>query len=94
MGFTLKAMQAGLWCLEHPEDFQGSLLAVVQAGGDTDTNGAVAGAILGALHGASAIPDRWTARIPNADRLVSLADGLLARATEAGEIAAPLKQES
>jgi len=84
IGFTLKAMQAGLWCLEHPEDFEESLVAVIHAGGDTDTNGAVAGAILGALHGASAIPERWTARIHNADQLVSLADRLLTRATQAG----------
>jgi len=86
VGFTLKAMQAGLWCLEHSADFEESLVAVIQAGGDTDTNGAVAGAILGALHGASAIPDRWTAHIAKADRLISLADRLLDRAAEAGEI--------
>jgi len=86
VGFTLKAMQAGLWCLEHSADFEESLVAVIQAGGDTDTNGAVAGAILGALHGASAIPDRWTAHIAKADQLTSLADRLLDRATEAGEI--------
>ncbi len=85
IGFTLKAMQAGLWCLEHAEDFEESLVTVIQAGGDTDTNGAVAGAILGALHGASSIPDRWTAHVADADRLVSLADRLLDRATEAGE---------
>jgi len=85
IGFTLKAMQAGLWCLEYSGDFEESLVAVIQAGGDTDTNGAVAGAILGALHGASSIPDRWTTRIARADRLVSLADSLLERATEAGE---------
>jgi len=87
MGFTLKAMQVGLWCLEHLENLEESLVSVVEAGGDTDTNGAVAGAILGALHGAEAIPVRWTARIRNADQLVSLADRLLERATEAGEIA-------
>jgi ADP-ribosyl-[dinitrogen reductase] hydrolase len=86
MGFTLKAMQAGLWCLEHPENFEESLVTVIHAGGDTDTNGAVAGAILGAIHGASAIPERWKARIANAGQLVSLADLLLARATEAGEV--------
>jgi ADP-ribosylglycohydrolase len=86
MGYTLKAMQAGLWCLENSKDFETCLLAVVHAGGDTDTNGAVAGAILGALHGAEAIPVRWTGRIRNADQLVSLADRLLERATEAGEI--------
>lgn len=85
IGFTLKAMQAGLWCLEHSEDFEESLVAVIQAGGDTDTNGAVAGAILGALHGERAIPDRWKAHIGRADQLVSLADRLLDRATEAGE---------
>ena len=83
IGFTLKAMQAGLWCLEHPESFEESVVAVIHAGGDTDTNGAVAGAILGALHGASSIPDRWTAHIAKADQLVSLADSLLDRATSA-----------
>jgi ADP-ribosyl-[dinitrogen reductase] hydrolase len=86
IGFTLKAMQAGMWCLEHSADFEESLVAVIQAGGDTDTNGAVAGAILGALHGASSIPDRWVSRIARAEELVSLADRLLDRATASGEI--------
>lgn len=85
MGFTLKAMQVGLWCLEHAEDFEESLVLVIHAGGDTDTNGAVAGAILGALHGQSGIPERWTERLHNADQLISLADRLLERATQAGE---------
>jgi len=83
MGFTLKAMQVGLWCLEHAEDFEEPLVAVIQAGGDTDTNGAVAGAILGAIHGAGAIPERWTSRIARADQLVSLADRLFERAGRA-----------
>jgi ADP-ribosylglycohydrolase len=52
---------------------------VVQAGGDTDTNGAVAGAILGALLGAGSIPPRWVAGIRGADRLMELADRLLER---------------
>ncbi len=86
IGFTLKAMQAGLWCLEQSADFEESLVAVIQAGGDTDTNGAVAGAILGALHGASTIPDRWIAHIARAGELISLADRLLDRAAGSGEI--------
>jgi ADP-ribosyl-[dinitrogen reductase] hydrolase len=80
IGFTLKAMQVGLWCLEHAESFEESLIAVIQAGGDTDTNGAVAGAVLGAIHGADAIPKRWIAGVPRADRLIELADHLLERA--------------
>ena len=84
IGFTLKAMQVGLWCLEHASDFEESLVSVIHAGGDTDTNGAVAGAILGAVHGATAIPTRWTANIPRAEHLVSLADQLLERTSQAG----------
>jgi ADP-ribosyl-[dinitrogen reductase] hydrolase len=79
IGFTLKTMQVGLWCLENAEDFETSLVEVVLAGGDTDTNGAVAGAVLGALLGARAIPERWIAKIRRADHLVALADGLLER---------------
>jgi ADP-ribosyl-[dinitrogen reductase] hydrolase len=86
MGFTLKAMQAGLWCLENSADFEQSLLEVIHAGGDTDTNGAVAGAILGAIHGASAIPERWASRVARADELTRLADQILERAVAAGEI--------
>jgi len=79
-GFTLKSMQVGLWCLEHAESFEESLVAVIQGGGDTDTNGAVAGAVLGAIHGASAIPERWTTAVPRGQRLIELSDRLLERA--------------
>lgn len=80
MGFTLKAMQVGMWCLEHCQDFEESLLMVIHAGGDTDTNGAVAGAVLGALHGADGIPERWIQGIPRRERLTEIADRLLERA--------------
>jgi ADP-ribosylglycohydrolase len=80
IGFTLKAMQVGLWCLEHGEDYEESIVRVIDAGGDTDTNAAVAGAVLGALHGETSIPRRWVANIAEADRLTSLADQLLERA--------------
>jgi ADP-ribosyl-[dinitrogen reductase] hydrolase len=82
MGYTLKAMQVGLWCLERGTDFEESLVAVIEAGGDTDTNGAVAGAVLGALHGAGAIPPRWIGGVARAERLTAIADQLLARAEE------------
>ena len=59
MGFTLKAMRVALWCAHRAADVEEALIAVVNAGGDTDTNGAVAGAVLGARFGLDAIPKRW-----------------------------------
>ncbi len=51
---------------------------MVNAGGDTDTNGALAGAVLGARYGESAMPLRWGRHIKWKDRLAHLGERLLA----------------
>ncbi|PSL06140.1 ADP-ribosylglycohydrolase [Haloactinopolyspora alba] len=45
--------------------FERSITNVVAGGWDTDSNGATAGAITGALAGASALPPRWTEPLRN-----------------------------
>lgn len=59
MGYTFRTLSAGLWCYWHAHSFEEGLLDVVNAGGDADTNGAVACAILGAKLGYSAIPAHY-----------------------------------
>ena len=56
IGHTLLCFQAGLWALRTPLNFEDALVSVVNAGGDTDTNGAVAGAVL--AHAAGRRPYR------------------------------------
>jgi len=58
-GFTLLTLQAVLIAFWTAEDFESGLSEVIEAGGDTDTNGAAVGAILGARFGAKGIPKRW-----------------------------------
>ena len=53
---TLGTMGCGIWCLRKNVTYAQGIEAVIRAGGDTDTNGAVAGACLGAKLGFSAIP--------------------------------------
>lgn len=80
MGYTIKGMQVGLWAATHADaGFEAVVSEVVAEGGDTDTNGAIAGAVTGARLGADAIPGRWLGNIAGADRLVELADALLAK---------------
>ena len=76
-GHTVLTLQAGLWAATTELPLEEALIAVVSAGGDTDTNGALAGAVLGARYGASAIPLRWTAYITQRERLAHLGEGLL-----------------
>ncbi len=59
IGYTLKALGCALWCLFHSESFESGLLAVVNEGGDADTNAAIACSILGAKFGYSAIPNKY-----------------------------------
>ncbi len=73
VGHTLLATQVGLWAAETPLYFEEALVEVVSSGGDTDTNGAVAGAVLGARYGVDAIPARWLDCVPESDRIHDLA---------------------
>ena len=76
---TVLALQVGLWAAATQLGFEEALAAVVNAGGDTDTNGAVAGAVLGARYGTSAIPLRRMTYIAQKERLADLAERLLTR---------------
>ena len=75
-GHTLLTMQAGLWAATTPRNFEDALVALVSSGGDTDTNGALAGAVLGARYGASAIPLRWVSLVAQRERLLKLGNHL------------------
>lgn len=45
--------------LRHPDDFRAAVSEAVNAGGDTDTNASIVGALVGANVGASGIPEQW-----------------------------------
>ncbi len=65
IGYTLRTLSAALWCYWHSPSFEAGLLSVVNEGGDADTNGAIACAILGAKFGYSSIPDYYKANLYN-----------------------------
>ena len=57
-GWVLVALQNAFYALFH-ESFEEGLVRTVGQGGDTDTNAAIAGALLGAAQGREAVPPRW-----------------------------------
>ena len=58
-GWVLIALQNALWQLLHAPNFEEGVIDTVMRGGDTDTNAAICGALLGAVYGLDAIPSRW-----------------------------------
>jgi len=80
------SVPAALWSvLSSPQDPETAIIRAVNLGGDTDTIGAMAGAVAGAYHGAEALPQRWTRALEEGDKgktyVIELADRLLELAT-------------
>jgi ADP-ribosyl-[dinitrogen reductase] hydrolase len=62
-GFVRVGFRLAFWELAHADGYRDGVIDVVNRGGDADTNGAIAGALLGAVHGVDAIPERWRRRV-------------------------------
>lgn len=77
IGYTLKTLAAGLWAYWHAETFKDGLLAVVNDGGDADTNAAVACSILGAKFGFNAIPTEYVDGLIYRDQLEEVVRGMM-----------------
>jgi len=77
-GYVVKSLEAALWAFRQTDDFQTGALKAVNLGDDADTTGAVYGQLAGAYYGVEGIPSHWRDQIALADRILELADGLLA----------------
>ena len=76
-GYTLKCLSAGLWAYRHAKSFEDGLLAMVRAGGDADTNAAVACGILGAKFGYESIPAEYKDGLIYRQQLDDVIGGLI-----------------
>ena len=62
--------------LSHPLSFEEAVLYAISLGGDTDTIGAMTGAISGAYLGVDLIPGKWQMKLENRLYIAELAQGL------------------
>ena len=58
-GWVLTALRNAFYQLTHAPDLREGVIDTVCRGGDTDTNAAIAGALLGAVYGRDAVPKQW-----------------------------------
>jgi len=65
MGYFGFAFQNAFYQLLNGNNFYDSLIDTISMGGDTDTNGCIAGALLGAYYGYDKIPKEWIKSVDN-----------------------------
>jgi ADP-ribosyl-[dinitrogen reductase] hydrolase len=84
-GYVVHCVETAFWFASHGRTLEDALVYLAQAGGDTGTNAAVTGALLGARDGEVAVPQRWMAQLVEPRRLTRLAELLLEAGWEAAE---------
>ena len=77
VGYVVHCVEIAFWSAMHRPSLEDALISLAEAGGDTDTNAAVAGALLGARDGEAGIPPRWREQLIDAQRISDLADRLV-----------------
>lgn len=68
-GFVVNSLEASLWCLLTSKSFEESVLKAVNLGEDTDTIGALTGALAGLVYGVNSIPKKWIDSLQRRDYL-------------------------
>lgn len=80
-----EAQAIALYCaLKYQHDLPACLCAAVNHDGDSDSTGAIAGNILGAWLGASALPEEWIAPLDVREAIETMARGVYEVAKEQG----------
>jgi ADP-ribosyl-[dinitrogen reductase] hydrolase len=64
-GYFGIALQMALYELFNGKDFDSSIISIIKKGGDTDTNAAIAGGLLGAFYGLDSINKEWLKSVRN-----------------------------
>lgn len=73
-----EALAIAIFCvLRHFDSFTDCMIAAVNHGGDSDSTGAIAGNILGAVIGYKALPAKFTENLQLLDLILSVTDKLL-----------------
>ena len=72
----LHTVELAFSALSSAGSLEEGIVSVISRGGVTDTNGCVAGALLGAKFGKSAVPDRWAGKLKAGAELLALGDQL------------------
>lgn len=74
-----ETVPAALYCFLRFNNYHDGVIAAIKAGGDTDTTGAIVGALFAAKNGVKDISDIWIENIEDRDKLLVLDSQLYAR---------------
>jgi ADP-ribosylglycohydrolase len=67
-----ETVPSALYCFLRFDNYQQAVITAILAGNDTDTTGAIVGALFSAKHGAKGIPQNWIEQVEDSSKLITL----------------------
>ncbi|GAA3899159.1 hypothetical protein GCM10022228_07080 [Halomonas cibimaris] len=74
-----EALAIAVYCARVAEDLRHGVILAVNHDGDSDSTGAMAGNLLGAMHGEAAIPERWLSELELRETIALMGEALGSR---------------
>lgn len=72
-GFVVHTLEAALWSFLNANTYRDAVLKAVNLGDDTDTTGAVTGALAGLAYGLSSLPQEWREQLAASEEIARIA---------------------
>ncbi|WP_030706841.1 ADP-ribosylglycohydrolase family protein [Streptomyces sp. NRRL F-2580] len=88
------ALAVAVYCALVAEDIAHGLRLAVNHGGDSTAAGALCGALLGALHGETALPAAWLAELEGRATLLEMAEDFALEMTQGPSLHSPTEASS
>jgi len=74
---VVNCLEAVLWCFYQTDSFEEGCILACNLAANAPTIGAIYGLLAGSYYGQSKIPDKWTAKIHNFEKIVEMIKTLL-----------------
>ncbi|TXS55623.1 ADP-ribosylglycohydrolase family protein [Streptomyces sp. t39] len=88
-GFAEEVLAVAVYCTLVGEDIRQGLRLAVNHDGPSEATGAVCGALLGALHGETALPPAWLCELEGRGTLLQIADDFAMEMTQGPALHSP-----
>lgn len=75
-GYVIEVLESAFWFLLDKENYEDTVLGIINLGHDTDTSAAIVGGLAGVYYGQKNIPDYWVLSLARMEDIIELGEKL------------------
>ncbi|MFK7806267.1 MAG: ADP-ribosylglycohydrolase family protein [Saprospiraceae bacterium] len=75
-GYVIEVLESSIWFFLEKNNYEETILSIINIGHDTDTSAAIAGGLAGIYYGLKGIPEYWVASTARMEDIITLGNKL------------------